>query len=92
MAQIAFVGARFNAPLFGWRQHYLHGAKRAGNDAGFAADAFRLIDQNSIITLTNSAVRAATRAGGILAVMAGCHPSLVIHLYGRNTRNKLSRS
>ncbi len=46
-------------------------AKRAGHHAGFATNAFLLIHLYAVAVLPDGPVRAALRAGGIFAVMAG---------------------
>jgi hypothetical protein len=64
------VGGRFHLPVCTRDQH-LHRSERAGDNAGFAADASLLINLHRIIDVGDGTVRAAARAGGGFAVVTG---------------------
>jgi len=50
-----------------------HGAERAGDDAGLAADAAGLVDLHNVASVKNRAGRAGVEAGRILALVTGRH-------------------
>ena len=69
----------FHLPFYGRDQH-LHRAERAGDNAGFAADAFLLINLYRIIDASDGTVRATARAGSRFTVVAG-HRAVLLGVF-----------
>lgn len=69
LTQIAFMRAGFELVWRDGRQYHLHGAEWAGDDAGFTADTLLRIDLHAVVNMRDCAVRTATGAGRIFAMV-----------------------
>jgi len=70
----------------GGRHHHLQGAKRTGDNAGFASNTFLFIDLHGAIRYLDRAIRTAAGAGRIFTMVTGHGATLLTLLYNGNAR------
>jgi hypothetical protein len=79
---------RFDSALLYRRQDDLHHAKRAGNHAGFTADAFLLINLDAVVKLADGAIGTTAGAGRAFTMVAGYGVTFLLVFDNRNARQK----